>query len=287
MPMKNVLELFLQMALVLFIAGSLFEMGLRVPLRDAFAALGDWRFAAATVLWGFVFCPALGIVLTWIVPLDPSHASGLRLLAMAPAAPFLPVVAARAGGELAYAAAFLVVATIGTIVFMPIAVPKLVTGFTADPWAIARPLLTLIAAPLIAGAALQAAAPRAAARMRPLLRALTAVATLQVVVLIAFLYGRDFLGAIGTYAIATHCAFLALATAGAYFLTPGVPDVRKRVLALGLCTRNIGAAAAPLLAAGADRRAMVMVALAVPTTVVGAALASRWLSRRDERRKAA
>ena len=44
---------------------------------------------------------------------------------------------------------------------------------------------------------------------------------------------------------------------------------------------NIGAAAAPLLAGGADRRAMVMVALAVPTTIAGAALASRWLSRRD------
>jgi hypothetical protein len=55
------------------------------------------------------------------------------------------------------------------------------------------------------------------------------------------------------------------------------------VLALGLSTRNIGAAAAPLLASGADRRAMVMIALAVPTTVASAALASRWLSRRDRR----
>ena len=278
--MKNVLELFLQMALVVFIAGSLLEMGLRVPLRAAFAALGDWRFAGATVLWGFVICPALGIVLTEVMPLDPSHAAGLRLLAMAPAAPFLPSAAARAGGELAYAAAFLVLATVGAVVFMPVAVPKLVTGFTADPWAIARPLLSLIVAPLAAGAALQAAAPRVAARFRPLLRPVIVVVTLQVVVLVALLYGREFLGAIGTYAIAAQCAVLAVATAGAYFLTPGVPDAQKRVLALGLCTRNIGAAAAPLMAAGADRRAMVMVALAIPTTIAGAALASRWLSRR-------
>ena len=149
--MQNMLELFLRLALVLFIAGSLLEMGLRVPLRAASAALGDWRFAGATVLWGFVICPALAIALTRVVPLDPSHAAGLRLLALAPGAPFLPLVAARAGGPLAYAAAFLVVTTIGVVLFMPVAVPKLVSGFTADPWAIARPLLSLIAAPLMAG----------------------------------------------------------------------------------------------------------------------------------------
>jgi BASS family bile acid:Na+ symporter len=285
MPMKNVLELFLQMALLLFIAGSLLEMGLRVPLRHALAALGDWRFAGATVLWGFVICPALAVALTWIVPLDPSHAAGLRLLALAPGAPMLPAVAARAGGELAYAASFLVVATIGTVLLMPVAVPMLVSGFTADAWGIAQPLLTLIAAPLIAGAALQAAAPRAAGRLRPLLRPVVAVATVQVVVLVAVLFGRDFVRAVGTNAIAVQCAFLAVVTIGAYVLSPGVPDVQRRVLALGLCTRNIGAAAAPLLAGGADRRAMVMVALAVPTTVAGAALASRWLSRRDDLRR--
>jgi BASS family bile acid:Na+ symporter len=249
------------------------------------AALGDWRFVGATVLWGFVICPALAVVLTWVVPLDPSHAAGLRLLALAPGAPLLPAVAARAGGELAYAAAFLVVATLGAVVLMPVAVPMLVSGVTADPWAIARPLLSLIAAPLVAGAAFQAVAPRTAARVRPLLRLVAAVATVQVVVLVALLYGRDFLGAVGTNAIAVQCVFLAVVTIGAYVLSPGVPDAQRRVLALGLCTRNIGAAAAPLLAAGADRRAMVMVALAVPTTAAGAALASRWLSRRDDHRR--
>jgi bile acid:Na+ symporter, BASS family len=280
--MEVQLEPFLRVALVLFIAGSLLEMGLRVPLHDAFAALGDWRFTVATVLLAFVACPALAIALTRIVPLQPSHAAGLLLLAMAPGAPFLPAVAARAGGPQAYVAAFFVVATIGTVVFMPFAVPVLV-GFTADPWAIARPLVVFILMPLTAGAALQAAAPRLALRMLPLVHGVATFAMLPVIVLVALSYWRDFLGAVGTYAIATQCAFLMITTAGAYLMSLGFPEGQRRVLAIGLCTRNIGAAAAPLLAAGADRRAMVMVALAVPTTIAGAAFAARWLSRRGER----
>jgi bile acid:Na+ symporter, BASS family len=282
--MANQLEPFLRVALVLFIAGSLLEVGLRVPLRDAFAALRDWRFTGATVLWGFVVCPALAIALTWIVPLDPSHALGLVLLAMAPGAPFLPAVAARAGGTPAYVAAFLVIATIGAVIYMPVAVPLLL-GFAADPWAIAKPLVIFIILPLIAGAALQAVAPRSAAQVRRLVHPVVTVVTLFVVMLIAVSYWRDFLGAVGTYAIATQCAFLAIATAAAYLLSPGFPEGQRRVLALGLSTRNVGAAAAPLLASDADRRAMVMIALAVPTTIAAAALASRWLSHRGDGRR--
>jgi bile acid:Na+ symporter, BASS family len=280
--MENQLEPFLRVALVLFIAGSLLEMGLRVPLHDAWTALVDWRFTAATVLLAFVACPALAIALTWIVPLEQSHAAGLLLLAMAPGAPFLPAVAARAGGPPAYVAAFFVVATIGTVAYMPFAVPLLV-GFTADPWPIAKPLVVFIVLPLTAGAALQAAAPRTAGRLLPVVHGVATVAMVPVLVLVALSYWRDFLGTVGTYAIATQCVFLTITTGGAYVMSLGFPEGQRRVLALGLCTRNVGAAAAPLLAAGADRRAMVMVALAVPTTIAGAALASRWLSRRDER----
>ena len=280
--MANQLAPFLRVALVLFIAGSLLEVGLRVPLRDAFAALRDWRFTGATVLWGFIVCPALAIVLTWVVPLERPYAVGLTLLAMAPGAPFLPAVAARAGGTPAYVAAFFVIATVGAVLYMPLAVPLLL-GFTADPWAIARPLLIFILVPLIAGAGLQAAAPRAAARLLRLVHPVATVAMLLVVVFVALSYWRDFLGVVGTYAIAAQCAFLAIVTVGAYVLSPGFPEGQRRVLALGLSTRNVGAAAAPLLASGADHRAMVMIALAVPTTVAGAALTSRWLSHRGRR----
>ena len=280
--MADQLEPFLRVALVVFIVGSLLEVGLRVPLREAFAALRDWRFTGATVLWGFVIGPALAIMLTWVVPLQPPHALGLVLLAMAPGAPFLPAVAAPVGGSPAYVAAFFVIATIGAVVYMPVAVPLLL-GLAADPWAIARPLVVFIILPLAAGAGLQALAPRMAARLQRVVHPVATTAMLLVLAIVALGYWRDFLGVVGTYAIAAQCAFLAIATVGAYVLSPGLPEGQRRVLALGISTRNVGAAAAPLLASSTDRSAMVMIVLAVPTTVAGAALASRWLSHRDRR----
>ena len=279
--MEPLLEPFLRVALAVFMAASLFETGLRVELGQARAALGDWRFAIVSMLWAFAVCPALAVALTRVVPLEPPHAIGLLLLAMAPGAPFLPAVASRARGDLPHVAAFILLASIGTVIFMPLAVPAVVSGVATDAWTIARPLLVFVILPLAAGVALRPVASGAARWIQPVVGIAAAVATLQVIALVTLIYARDFAGAVGSYAIATLVGFLALATAGAYALSRALPESQRRVLALGLCTRNVGAAAAPLLAAGVDRRAMVMVALAVPTTILSAALVSRWLCHRD------
>jgi BASS family bile acid:Na+ symporter len=75
--------------------------------------------------------------------------------------------------------------------------------------------------------------------------------------------------------------FFSLVTAGSYGLSFGLPQVQKSVLSLGMATRNIGAALAPLFAvADADQRAIVMVALGVPMQTIFSLLAARWFSRR-------
>jgi bile acid:Na+ symporter, BASS family len=51
------------------------------------------------------------------------------------------------------------------------------------------------------------------------------------------------------------------------------------VLTLGMCSRNLGAALAPVMAIEPDPRAMVMLAIAIPVTVGISALTARWLLR--------
>jgi BASS family bile acid:Na+ symporter len=58
----------------------------------------------------------------------------------------------------------------------------------------------------------------------------------------------------------------------------GIPPARRSVVALGVCTRNVGAAIAPLFSAAADERAVVMVVLAVPIQIVAAAVTARWFA---------
>ena len=267
--MAEILQKLLGVTLVIFMVGNLLEMGLKLDLREAFGALRNVRFVAMTLLWGFVLCPALALLLTKIVPLAEPYALGLLFLGMAPGAPFLPAVAQRARGDLAYVAAFMVLASVGTVVFMPFAVPVLVQGFSADPWTIAKPLVFYIALPLAVGVAIRLAALTFAEKSHPFVKKVTAVDSLVLLAIIFWIYGRDFLGAVGSYAIGTQILYYAIVTAAAYGLGFGLPRSQKSVLALGLCTRNVGAAVAPLMAVpGTDQRAIVMCCLAMIITIV-------------------
>ena len=76
---------------------------------------------------------------------------GLILLGLTPCAPLLPMVAERARGDLNYAATFMLLASAGTVIEMPFAVPLMVEGLTVSAWDIAKPLLLLVLIPLAIG----------------------------------------------------------------------------------------------------------------------------------------
>jgi BASS family bile acid:Na+ symporter len=145
--MNDILMLLFKISLGIFMAGSLFEMGLKVSLPEAFRGLRNVRFVAYTFLWSFVLCPALAYGLTLAIPLQFPFAVGLILLGMAPSAPFVPLLVEKAKGDLGFTAAFMLLASVGTVVFMPFTVPLLAKGLTASAWPIAKPLLIVVLLP--------------------------------------------------------------------------------------------------------------------------------------------
>src|SRR5512137_1470848 len=149
----NILNLALKVSLVIFMVGNLLDMGLKLKLREALGGLQNVRFVAWSVLWGFVLCPALGFLLTKVIPLEQPYAIGMILLGMVPCAPFLPTMVDKARGDLAYAGAFMLLASLVTVGYMPLAVPVMVKGLTTDAWTIAKPLLFFVLAPLAIGMA--------------------------------------------------------------------------------------------------------------------------------------
>ena len=189
---------------------------------------------------------------------------------MAPCAPFLPKLTERAGGDLPYVAAFMVLTAVGAMIYMPFAVPILVPGFAAEPWTIAKPLVLFMGIPLTIGVAVRSAAEAVAERSHPIVKRVTDIDTLILGVVILWLYGKDYLSAVGTFAIGTQLLYYAVLAAASYGLSFGLPRGQRSVLALGLCTRNIGAAVAPMLAVpGTDQRAIVMCTLATFICYIG------------------
>ncbi len=260
----NILDLALKVSLVIFMVGNLLDMGLRLKIGEALAGLRNFRFVVLSLLWGFILCPGLAVVLTKVVPLEPPYAIGLMLLGMAPCAPFLPPMVDRARGDMGYTAVFMLLASVVTVAYMPLAVPVLVKGFTAGAWTIAKPLLFFIMAPLAVGLAIQGRSESTALRLQPPVKKVTGIDTILMLILCVVIYGKAFLGLVGSYAIGTQILFFSVATVGPYLLSFGLPQSQKSVLSLGMATRNLGAAFAPLFAVPeVDQRAIVMVAFGV------------------------
>jgi len=278
--MAAFLDIALKISLVIFMAGSLLQMGLGLKLQDALSGLRDLRFLVFGMLFGFVVSPMLAMGITLIIPLEEPYAIGLLLLGLTPCAPFLPAMLTRAGGDMIYAPAMMLLAALGTVILLPLAVPFVLPGLMVSPWTIAKPLIAVVLLPLIVGMALFRARPDIAVVLGVPVKRATGIATILMMVLCIVIYGKGFIGAVGSYAIGAQVLFFTGVTVTAYMLSYGVSQPRRSVLGLGMCTRNVGAALAPLFSvASIDERAIVMVVLAVPLQIIFALLAAAWFSR--------
>jgi len=274
--MTELLPVLLKVTVVIFMVGNLLELGLRLDLKKAMAGLGDVRFVTLSLLWAFVLCPALAYALGVVLPLTEPYAMGLLLLGLAPCAPLLPGMVDKARGDVNYAASFMLLASAGTVVYMPIAVPLLVKGLTVTAWTVAKPMLFLVMVPLVVGTVVQLRRPSTASFLQPYVKKVTAVDTLLMLLVVVVMYGKGFAAAIGTWAILAQVLFFTLTIVASYALAFGVPPRRKSVLTLGLSTRNCGAALAPLLVSpGVAPEATVMVSLGIPMMALFSVIAAR------------
>ena len=134
-----------------FVVSSMLAMGMSQTLADVIAPLRRPAAVLLALSVNFGIAPLLAVILCRFVPLEPAHQIGLLLLGGAAGAPFLPKLAEISGGNLAYSVALMMLLVVGTILFMPLAMPLIVPGLTADPWSIAKPLLLAMLLPLVLG----------------------------------------------------------------------------------------------------------------------------------------
>ena len=264
--MIEYLQKLADVSVLAFVVSSMLAMGMSQRLGDVLAPLKEPRPVLLALIVNFVLSPLLAIALIRVLPLQPAHATGLLLLAGAAGAPFLPKLAEVSGGDLAYSVALMVLLMVGSVVFMPLALPLIVPGLEADPWRIARPLrLLLMLLPMAIGFALarSAWAPR-------LLGFAQRVSNLAFVLLVVLLVGlnlKTMTGAVGSFAIGTFAVYVLGMVAVGHPLG-GADRAKRAVFALGAGNRNIAAA---LVVAGAsfdDPAITVMVLVGAVTGLV-------------------
>jgi bile acid:Na+ symporter, BASS family len=277
---SNTLTLLFKVSLAIFMAGNLLDMGLRLSLPGAIRGLRNPRFVAYTLVWSFVLCPALAYGITLVIPLDPPYAVGLLLLGMAPCAPFVPMLVEKAKGDLGYTAAFMLLASVGTVVCMPFTVPLLTKGLSASPWAIAKPLLIVVLLPMAVGVIFRQQSDALAAKIQPVVKKLAGLAGLIWCLLCLIMYGKGLLGVMGELAVLSQVLLFGIICLGTYWLGFGLAHEQKIVLSVGVTTRNLGACLTPLLSVpDMDQRATLMLVLSLPIMVIVARLGAKIFAR--------
>ena len=266
--------------ILLFTVSNLAAMGLQVKMTEVVPALRNRKFLAQIFVWGWMIGPALGHLITRILPLAEPYAIVVLLASLAPCAPFLQQMVGRANGDMGFAGALIPLVAVGTVVLMPLLAPLLIPGLTIDTWALAKPLLLTILLPLIAGAVVRHYVGAVATRIFPAVKGFALLSTLLTIVWCLVLYGRGMLGTAGELALGAMTLFMVVMGVLPYLIGFGLKQNQRSVMALGMGTRNVAAVLAAALAIpNADPRIVVMVVMwtlwSVILAAIGAAIFAR------------
>jgi len=272
---------------LLFTVSNLGAMGLQVKVPEVIVALQNKKTLVLIFLWGWVVGPALGYLITLVLPLAEPYVVVVLLASLAPCAPFLQQMVVRARGDMGFTGALIPLVAIGTVVLMPVMGPLLITGLAIDTWALAKPLLLTILLPLIVGAAIRHYAGNVATKIFPAVKLIALLSTLTTVVWALILYGPAMLDTAGSLALLSMTVFMVGMGLMTYRFGFGMTQSQRSVMALGMGTRNIAAVLAAALAIpNADPRIVTMVIMrtlwSVVLAAIGAAIVAKQAGKTSE-----
>jgi len=262
---------------ILYCVTNLGSMGLELKLQETIKSLRSPLLVILTLVWSWILCPALAVLIIKVLPLSEPHAAGLLLFSLAPTAPLLPILIRKAKADMDVSAAMMPLAVFGTVILMPIITPLLIPGVSVSSIALARQLVITVLLPLVIGVVIRVYASKMADKILPVFKKLAVLATLALLVFVLFIYGKELLRALGSFAVAAQVLFVLVTAFATYAFGFGLKQTQRSALALGICSRNGGAmfvafAAFPVQ----DPNVLVMILLAVPVPLAVWLLLARY-----------
>jgi bile acid:Na+ symporter, BASS family len=254
---------------VVFTVSGLMAGGLECELKDALKWLRNPKLFVPTLVWGWVVGPALAWLIILALPLSEGHAAGLMLTSLAPIAPFLPLAAMKARGDMTFSGAYVLLGTVLTVVLMPVMAPLLIKGLTLSTWPLAKPLIILVLIPLLIGVGIRAYRPKVAATIFPWVKKTSGVWLLLCLGTTLWIYGSQMLSTVGSFAPGAWVIFMVVMAVLPYVIGFGLKQNQRTVMALGQSSRNISAGFVAFFGiTNAPEGMFLMVVLVVPLHVL-------------------
>lgn len=266
--LPEILQVITQVAMVVFIVGSMAAMGLGLTIPRIVEPLRDVRLVVGLLVANFVVVPGVAIAAGRLLPMEPAAASAVILIGCAAGAPFLPKLAQLARGNIALAVGAMVLLMVVTVFYAPIVVPLVVPGATVDAGQIARSLIVLMLVPLGIGLGVRARYPGLAdGWVGPVGQASSAGLLIGISAAILLTW-QDILGAIGTWIFVGTALVLVTGLVAGWLAGWSRPGDRV-VLSLATAQRNIAAALVVAISIGGDTLLYTLVgALVIPIVLI-------------------
>ncbi|MCJ7754610.1 MAG: hypothetical protein MUP13_08600 [Thermoanaerobaculales bacterium] len=226
---------------VVFTVANLMAGGLECDMKEALKWLRSPKLLVPSLFWGWVVGPALAWLIILVLPLSEGHAAGLMLTSLAPIAPFLPLAAMKARGDMTFTGAYILLGTIVTVVLMPLMAPLLIKGLILNTWPLAKPLIVLVLIPLLIGIAIRFYTPTVATRIFPWVKKIGGIFLLLCLGTCLWIYGGEMLDTVGSFAPGAWVIFMVVMAVVPYLIGFGLKQNQRSVMALGQSSRNISA----------------------------------------------
>lgn len=239
--MKEAVQVLADLSTLVFVVSSMLSLGLSLTLPQILNPLKDVGFVLRVLLANFVLVPLVAYLLTRIIPLDPSLAIGLILLATVAGAPFLPKLAEISKGNIPLSVGLMVLLMVVTVFYAPIVLPLLLPGVQVNPLEIARSLIILMLIPLAIGLFIHARYESIAESLQPYMAQASSTTLLMVFVLMLVLNIQSVVNTVGSGALLAALLLIAASLGIGYVLGGQLRDV-KLVSGLGTAQRNVAAA---------------------------------------------
>lgn len=266
---------------ILYCVTNLGSMGLELNLPESMKALRSPRLVLLSLFWSWIVGPALALLIIRVLPLSEAHGIGLLLFSLAPTAPLLPILIRNAKADMNISAAMMPLAVVGTVVLMPLLAPVLIKGASVNTYDLAKQLILTVLLPLVVGVVFKAYAKQIAEKVFPYFKKLAGLTTLALLGFVVFMYGKELLQALGSFAVAAQVLFVLIIAIGAYVLGFGMNQAQRSAVSLGICSRNGGAMFVAFATfPNQDPNVLVMILLAVPVPLIVWLLLARFFASR-------
>ncbi len=267
--LSDTLLILTQVAMLVFVVGSMAAMGLGLTVARIAGPLRDIRLVVALLIANFVVVPLAAIAAARLLPMEPAAATAVVLIGCVGGAPFLPKLAMLAKSNLALAVGAMVLLMVVTIGYAPIVVPLAVEGATVDPLAIAQSLVLFMLIPLGLGLLVRARYPDLADDWVGTAGKASTMGLLLGIGSALMLTWREVIGSIGTWVFVGMAIILVVGLLAGWLAGMGRPSSERTLMGLATANRNIAAALVIATSIGGDTIVYTLVgALTIPVVLI-------------------